>query len=283
MLFYGDSAWALSVSPRLEKNWPQFRGSPSFTLPALIEPFQQQPCKLLQRPAKRTTVLCSLQMVPKQKWEQGAHIVRLKTASKSWNGSNRFPSLSKYLGAEQIRTTAYHPQSNGAVKRFHRQLKSTLMTHLPENWLDALPLVLLGIRTSFKRDLATSSAELVYGSTFKLTGECFSNTSVATSASSFLQTFKSRVSSFRPVLTSHHCSGPVFVTGDLLKASHVFLRLDRIRKSLESPYAGPCKVLSRTSKVFTVEVDGRPVTVSIDRLKAAHVFPHEDFFSSSYS
>ncbi|GBN36849.1 hypothetical protein AVEN_114760-1 [Araneus ventricosus] len=26
MLIYGASAWALSLSPRLEKNWPQYRG-----------------------------------------------------------------------------------------------------------------------------------------------------------------------------------------------------------------------------------------------------------------
>ncbi|GBN05172.1 hypothetical protein AVEN_230509-1 [Araneus ventricosus] len=50
-----------------------------------------------------------------------------------------------------------------------------------------------------------------------------------------------------------------------------------MRKSLEPPYAGPYKVLSRTEKVFTVETDGKPTTVSIDRLKAAHL----DEFPSS--
>ncbi|GBO08540.1 hypothetical protein AVEN_114835-1 [Araneus ventricosus] len=37
--------------------------------------------------------------------------------------SNLFSSLSKFSGAEQTRTTAYHPQSNGALERFHRHLK----------------------------------------------------------------------------------------------------------------------------------------------------------------
>ncbi|GBM50237.1 hypothetical protein AVEN_134800-1 [Araneus ventricosus] len=99
--------------------------------------------------------------------------------------SNLFSSLSKVLDAKKTRTTSYHPQSNGAVERFHRHLKNVLMTHPPENWLDALPFVLLGIRTSFKKDLATSSAELVYGSTLKLPGVFFPNTSVTTSTSSF--------------------------------------------------------------------------------------------------
>ncbi|GBM76231.1 hypothetical protein AVEN_105414-1 [Araneus ventricosus] len=101
--------------------------------------------------------------------------------------SNLFSSLSKVLGVEQTRTTAYQPQSNGAVERFHRHLKSALMVHLPENWLDALPMLLLGIGSSFKPDMVTSSAELVHGTTLKLPGENFSNTPVTTSTSSFLQ------------------------------------------------------------------------------------------------
>ncbi|GBO05935.1 Pro-Pol polyprotein [Araneus ventricosus] len=140
--------------------------------------------------------------------------------------SNLFSPLSKFLGVEQTRTNAYHPQSNGAVERFYRHLKSALMAHLHENWLDALQL-------------------------------------------------RQHVRSFRPVSITHHGSSAVFVSDDLIKVSHVFLRIDRVRKSLEPPYSGPYKVLSRTEKVFTVEIDGKPTTVSIDRLKAAHLFLDE--------
>ncbi|GBN78101.1 hypothetical protein AVEN_194687-1 [Araneus ventricosus] len=87
------------------------------------------------------------------------------------------------------------------------------------------------------------------------------------------------VRSFRPVPTTDHGSSAVFVS-DLIKASHVFLRIYRVRKSLEPPYAGLYKVLSRTEKVFTVEIDGKSTIVSIDRLKAAHVFL-DDFPSRS--
>ncbi|GBN26682.1 hypothetical protein AVEN_188335-1 [Araneus ventricosus] len=151
------------------------------------------------------------------------------------------------------------------------------MTHLHESWLHALPSVLHDIRTIFKEDLVTFAAELVYGSPLKLPGEFFSSMLVTAPASSFSQTLRHHVSSFRHVPSSNRCSGQVFVIGDLLnllKASRVFLRIARIRKSLEPPYAGPYKALSRTSSVFTVEVDGRPVTISI-RLKAAHAFPDE--------
>ncbi|GFW64501.1 pol polyprotein [Trichonephila clavipes] len=146
------------------------------------------------------------------------------------------------------------------------------MTYLPESWLDSLPMVLLGIRSSFKQDLEASSAELVYGTTLKLPGEFFVNTPATTSTTSFLQSLRQHVRSFRPVPVKHHGSNPVFISKDLLQASHVFLRIDRVRKALEPPYAGPFKVLSRTDKVFKLEIKGKAVSVSIDRLKAAHSF-----------
>ncbi|GBO40756.1 hypothetical protein AVEN_168913-1 [Araneus ventricosus] len=123
-----------------------------------------------------------------------------------------------FLGVEQTRITAYHPQNNGAVVRFHRHLKSALIAHFPENWLDTLPLVLLSIRSSFKQDLAISSAELVYGTTLKLPGEFFSNAPVTTSTTSVLQMLRQHVRSFRPVSTTHHGSSAAFISDDLIKA-----------------------------------------------------------------
>ena len=39
--------------------------------------------------------------------------------------------------------------------------------------MDTLPLVLLGIRTALKEDLACTVAEMVYGVTLRLPGEFF--------------------------------------------------------------------------------------------------------------
>ena len=50
------------------------------------------------------------------------------------------------------------------VERFHRHLESAFRARLEgPNWVDALPWVLLEIRTANKEDLGTSFAELVYG------------------------------------------------------------------------------------------------------------------------
>ena len=81
----------------------------------------------------------------------------------------------KVLGTEVHTTTAYHPQANGMVERFHRQLKAALKarTTTPD-WFAELPLVFLGIRSSWRVDPGCSPAELVYGSTLRLPGELFS-------------------------------------------------------------------------------------------------------------
>ena len=74
-------------------------------------------------------------------------------------------SISRLLGTQLHHTTAYHPQSNGLVERFHRHLKSALRARLTgPNWMQELPWVLLEIRTAPKDDLGCSSADMVYGS-----------------------------------------------------------------------------------------------------------------------
>ena len=45
------------------------------------------------------------------------------------------------------------------------------MCRAQERWTEALPLVLLGMRTSFKEDLQASVAELVYGEPLRIPGE----------------------------------------------------------------------------------------------------------------
>lgn len=53
-----------------------------------------------------------------------------------------FQALTKYLGANKTRTSAYHPASNGLVERWHRSLKAaiTCKDH-SHRWVDLLPMV----------------------------------------------------------------------------------------------------------------------------------------------
>ena len=72
--------------------------------------------------------------------------------------STLWKEMHRLLGIRLSSTTAYHPQANGMVERFHRQLKASLMASATDStWLDSLPLVLLGLRTAWKRDLSGRS------------------------------------------------------------------------------------------------------------------------------
>ena len=76
--------------------------------------------------------------------------------------SHLWKALMNLLGTKHNRTTAYHPQANGLVERFHRHLKSSLKARLTNgNWIEELPILLLGIQTTLKEDLSCTAAEMV--------------------------------------------------------------------------------------------------------------------------
>ena len=84
------------------------------------------------------------------------------------------------LGTTRCCTTSYHPQTNGLLERFHRQLKGALKALLDvRSWTESLPMILLGIRTALKDDLHCTAAELVYGVSLHLPGEFFSPSSLS--------------------------------------------------------------------------------------------------------
>lgn len=59
---------------------------------------------------------------------------------------------------------------------------------------------------------------------------------------------------------------------DLMHCSHVWVRVDRVRRSLEAPYTGPYLVLKRAPKYFVIRMENsKEQLISIDRLKPAHL------------
>jgi hypothetical protein len=81
-------------------------------------------------------------------------------------------ALAKLCGIQLSRTTPYHLVASGLVERFHRTLNAAIMCHADQRRTDALSIVLLGIRTSFKEDLQASVAELVYGEHLPILARC---------------------------------------------------------------------------------------------------------------
>ena len=76
-----------------------------------------------------------------------------------------------------------------------------------------------------------------------------------------------------PVPVKFHGKHPTFTPNDLAKTGFVYVRHDAHRGPLQRPYKGPFKILKTTDKFFTLDVNGPPDTVSIDRLKVAVAYP----------
>ncbi|GBO31292.1 hypothetical protein AVEN_98526-1, partial [Araneus ventricosus] len=189
--------------------------------------------------------------------------------------SSLFSLLSKLLGVQKIRTTPYHPSSNGIVERFHRSLKQSLRCHASTKWTESIPVVLLGLRTALKEDLQCTSAELVYGSTLKLPAEFFETPSLNVEPHQFLKNLRNVMDQLKPVSTASHDRQKVFVHPALGTCTHVFVRHDAFKRPLQAPYDGPYCVLRRTDKTFTIEKNGKESTINIDRVKPA-------FFENSH-
>ncbi|XP_075970199.1 uncharacterized protein LOC142972787 [Anticarsia gemmatalis] len=148
------------------------------------------------------------------------------------------------------------------------------MCHAPASqWTEALPLVLLGMRSAWKGDLQGSSAELVYGEPLRLPGQflCPDDDYLTADVTQYATRLRAYMAKLSPRQTSWHGASSFYVPRDLHTTSHVFVRQDRVRGALEPPYAGPYKVVSRQPKYFTLEVNNKSVTVSIDRLKPVYI------------
>ena len=183
-------------------------------------------------------------------------------------------AMSQSIGIQIHHTTSYHPQSNGLVERFHRSLKTSLKARLKgPNWIDELPWVMLGLRTTPKDDLDTSSAELVYGEPLTVPGDFVSSRTVPWSPQEQLKTLRSQVYHKAPVPTSTHGTPRSNIPKELLSAKFVFIRHDAHRTPLQRPYDGPFQVIAAGEKTFRVQIGNREELISIDRLKPAHLDP----------
>ena len=172
------------------------------------------------------------------------------------------------MGIKHAPTIAYHPQSNGMVERFQRQLKNSLRARLASaDWVLHLPWVLLGVRIAPKDITNVSSAELLYGSTPTVPGDFLGV--LESPPEVFLSRVRALLNQQSPFPTHNSTPIPSSVPDQLRDAKFVFILHDA--PALRSPplYHGPYLVLERGSKIFRLKIGDREDSISVDRLKAA--------------
>lgn len=181
-----------------------------------------------------------------------------------------FNTLMKKFGITRIRTTAFHPQSNGQVERFHRTMKAALIARgATTTWSDELPTVLLGLRNALREDNNLSPALMTYGATLRIPSDFFVPTQPNIQDADFVRQLSETMTSLTPSTRPQSEQRP-FVYKDLATCTHVFVRNDTVRSPLTPPYDGPYKVLQRQDKHFKIQLPSRTSVISLDRLKPAY-------------
>ncbi|GBM72364.1 hypothetical protein AVEN_178041-1 [Araneus ventricosus] len=147
-----------------------------------------------------------------QEWVSRFGVPEVITTDRGTNfQSHLFHNLANLLGSYKNRSTAYNPKANDTIERVNRQLKAALMAHSTADWLGALPLVLLDIRSSIKLDIGAFSVELVYGTSLRLPGELFRQFQNTTQTQTeFLAELRHTLQQIRPVPATNHSTKYLF-------------------------------------------------------------------------
>ncbi|XP_025271367.1 uncharacterized protein LOC112639982 [Camponotus floridanus] len=194
-----------------------------------------------------------------------------------------FKRLMQITGSTHLRTTAYHPAANGLVERFHRQLKTAIKCHQTENWVEILPVILMGIRAAWKEDLQATTAEMVYGEPIKLPGQFLQKNIpevLEENQGEVLEELRKNIQKLKPQEIKRHGGTTTFIFKDMRTTTHVFVRNETLGGGLRSPYEGSYKVLKRNEKVITINKNGKNINVYIDRVKPAYILEEDNILTN---
>ncbi len=84
--------------------------------------------------------------------------------------SRLFKQVLSQLNIKHVTSSAYHPESQGVLERFHQTLKAMFSKYCAESgkgWDEGLPLLLFAVRETVQESLGFSPADLVFGHTVR--------------------------------------------------------------------------------------------------------------------
>ena len=205
--------------------------------------------------------------------------VGLPKSVQSDQGSNFmsgiFQQVMHELGIKQYRSSAYHPESQGALERFHQTLKNMIRSYCfdtEKDWDEGIHLLLFAVRESVQESLGFSPFELVFGHSvrgpLKLLKEKFlSNDETPLNLLQYVSYFRNRLSRACEVARSklkksqgkmkarydNHVIDRKFKPGD-----KVLALLPIPCRPLQARYFGPYTIDKKTSDlIYIINTPGR--------------------------
>ena len=190
--------------------------------------------------------------------------------------SKLFSALAQLMGSKRNRTTAYHPQSNGKIERWHRTMKSALMARgKTANWVSELPTVLLGLRVALNSANVTA-AQLVYGENIRLPADFFHDNKQTHEPVEFVKRLRDSIEESMKTMEDRDQHRAIFIPSELKTATHAFIRNDKVRKPLVPPYDGPYPILERHEHFYKLQLPKRTANITLERLKPAFRISEEE-------
>lgn len=188
--------------------------------------------------------------------------------------SGIFQQVMHELGIKQVKSSAYHPESQGALERFHQTLKTMIKTYCLDNgkdWDEGVPLLLFAVREVVQESLGFSPFELVFGhevrGPLKMLKEHWLEEDTKYHLLDYVSSFKERLlkacSMAKENLAATQKKMKVWYDRKVCKRG--FQRGDKVLvllpvhgQPLQTEYYGPCVVDRKVSEVdYVVNTPGR--------------------------
>ena len=208
--------------------------------------------------------------------------------------AHAFQQVMNQLGIKQYKSSAYHPESQGALERFHQTLKTMIRMYCTENsrdWDEGVHLLLFAVRESVQESLGFSPFELVFGHAVRgplllLKEKWLDEDPEKISVLKYVATFKDRLfragqmakrnlqesQSKMKVWYDRKAKSRCFEPGD-----RVLVLFPVVGNPLQAKYSGPYKVVRKISDTnYLVKTPGRRKETQvchINMLKAYHEKP----------
>jgi len=198
--------------------------------------------------------------------------------------SEIFKNTCKLLKINKIQTTAYHPESNGALERSHRTLAEYLRHYVNEDqtdWDEWIPFAMFTYNTTPHTATGYTPFELIYGHQADIPTALMMPPKPTYNYDDYAQELKERLRATNRVAREHIKDEKIkaklqydrkakeitFKVGDKVLIYDETLRRGRSKK-LESLWTGPYKIIEKHSAVnYTVKKGRKTVRVHINRLK----------------
>jgi hypothetical protein len=180
------------------------------------------------------------------------------------------------LNIQHSQTTAYHPQSNDMVERFHRGIKDALRAPCAAaNWVDHLQWILLGLRAAAREDNGITPSQAVFGLPLILPGQFLDSPELP--SKDFLERFYKTLNAAKHPSTRHNSTSArrllPQLPDDLARALAVFMRQDGHVPLLQPLYNGPYTFLRNSLNHFTLRISDKEDKVSNLRLNPELTLP----------